>query len=158
SRAADRVCDRQPAGARIVVHRARRRVVRRDGRRRELARQRSGRERVEAEEADEHACRVWRRARAPDSATAAVARAVARVHPRGRGGRGHAAVDSAQEGRTVSIEAANAGIAGQARAHGYSAGVISPGEVVPAAEVARMTGINLQDEFAEVVTTAEACA
>ena len=32
------------------------------------------------------------------------------------------------------------------------------GEVVPAAEVARMTGINLQDEFAEVVTTAAACA
>ena len=31
------------------------------------------------------------------------------------------------------------------------------GEVVPAAEIARMTGINLQDEFAEVVTTAAAC-
>jgi hypothetical protein len=31
------------------------------------------------------------------------------------------------------------------------------GGVVPAAEVARMTGINLQDEFAEVVTTEEAC-
>jgi nicotinamidase-related amidase len=30
------------------------------------------------------------------------------------------------------------------------------GEVVPAAEIARMTGINLQDEFAEVVTTAAA--
>jgi hypothetical protein len=29
--------------------------------------------------------------------------------------------------------------------------------VVPAAEIARMTGINLQDEFAEVVTTAAAC-
>ena len=32
------------------------------------------------------------------------------------------------------------------------------GEVVPAADIARMTGINLQDEFAEVVTTAAACA
>src|SRR5256885_286943 len=32
------------------------------------------------------------------------------------------------------------------------------GEVVPAAEIGRMTGINLQDEFAEVVTTAAACA
>jgi nicotinamidase-related amidase len=32
------------------------------------------------------------------------------------------------------------------------------GEVVPAAEIARMTGINLQDEFADVVTTAAACA
>lgn len=32
------------------------------------------------------------------------------------------------------------------------------GEVVPAAEIARITGINLQDEFAEVVTTAAACA
>jgi nicotinamidase-related amidase len=32
------------------------------------------------------------------------------------------------------------------------------GEVVPAAEIARMTGINLQGEFAEVVTTAAACA
>jgi nicotinamidase-related amidase len=31
------------------------------------------------------------------------------------------------------------------------------GEVVPAAEIARMTGINLQDEFAEVVTTEAAC-
>ena len=31
------------------------------------------------------------------------------------------------------------------------------GEVVPAAEIARMTAINLQDEFAEVVTTAAAC-
>jgi len=31
------------------------------------------------------------------------------------------------------------------------------GELVPAAEIARMTGINLQDEFAEVVTTAAAC-
>jgi hypothetical protein len=30
------------------------------------------------------------------------------------------------------------------------------GEVVPAAEIARMTGINLQGEFAEVVTTAAA--
>ena len=32
------------------------------------------------------------------------------------------------------------------------------GEVVPAAEIARMTALNLQDEFAEVVTTAAACA
>ena len=31
------------------------------------------------------------------------------------------------------------------------------GVVVPAAEIARMTAINLQDEFAEVVTTAAAC-
>jgi len=28
---------------------------------------------------------------------------------------------------------------------------------VPAAEIARMTAINLQDEFAKVVTTAAAC-
>ena len=35
--------------------------------------------------------------------------------------------------------------------------VAPDGEVVPAAEIARMTGINLQDEFAEVVTTAAAC-
>jgi len=35
--------------------------------------------------------------------------------------------------------------------------IVAPdGEVVPAAEIARMTGINLQDEFAEVVTTAAA--
>ena len=32
------------------------------------------------------------------------------------------------------------------------------GEVVPAAEIARMTGITLQGEFAEVVTPAAACA
>jgi nicotinamidase-related amidase len=32
------------------------------------------------------------------------------------------------------------------------------GEVVPAAAIARMTAINLQDEFAEVVTTTAACA
>ena len=35
--------------------------------------------------------------------------------------------------------------------------VAPDGEVVPAAEIARMTAINLQDEFAEVVTTAAAC-
>ena len=35
--------------------------------------------------------------------------------------------------------------------------VAPDGAVVPAAEIARMTGINLQDEFAEVVTTAAAC-
>jgi hypothetical protein len=29
--------------------------------------------------------------------------------------------------------------------------------VVPAAEIARITAMNLQDEFAEVVTTAAAC-
>jgi hypothetical protein len=29
--------------------------------------------------------------------------------------------------------------------------------VVPAAAIARMTAVNLQDEFAEVVTTAAAC-
>jgi hypothetical protein len=28
---------------------------------------------------------------------------------------------------------------------------------LPAAEIARMTGIDLEDEFAEVVTTAAAC-
>jgi hypothetical protein len=28
---------------------------------------------------------------------------------------------------------------------------------VPAAEIARITGMNLQDEFAEVVTTEAAC-
>ena len=32
------------------------------------------------------------------------------------------------------------------------------GEAVPAAAIARMTAINLQDEFAEVVTTTTACA
>lgn len=32
------------------------------------------------------------------------------------------------------------------------------GETVPAATVARMTALNLQDEFAQVVTTATACA
>ena len=32
------------------------------------------------------------------------------------------------------------------------------GEVVLAADIARMTGVNLQDEFCEVVTTAAACA
>ena len=32
------------------------------------------------------------------------------------------------------------------------------GEVVPAAAIARMTAVNLHDEFAEVVTTAAACA
>jgi len=36
--------------------------------------------------------------------------------------------------------------------------VAADGEVVLAADIARMTGINLQDEFAEVVTTTAACA
>ena len=35
---------------------------------------------------------------------------------------------------------------------------VADGEVVPAAAIARMTAINLQDEFAEVVTTTAACA
>ena len=60
--------------------------------------------------------------RAADPAAAAVARAGARVHPRRRGGRGHAAVDPAPEGRAVGIEAANAGVARQARARGYCVG------------------------------------
>ena len=32
------------------------------------------------------------------------------------------------------------------------------GQVVPAAEIARITAMNLQDEFADVVTTAAACS
>ena len=102
-----------------------RRAVRGHGRRRERTRQRPRRERVEAEEADEHARRRQRRARAADSAAAALARAVARVHPRRRGRRGHAAVDSAAEGRAVGLEAAVAGIARQARANGCRSGLSS---------------------------------
>lgn len=36
--------------------------------------------------------------------------------------------------------------------------VAPDGKLVPAAEIARMTAVNLQDEFADVVTTAAACS
>ena len=87
----------QPAGARLALRLAGRRALRGNGRRRELARQRPRRERLEAEEADEHARRICRRARPADPAAAALARAGARVHPRRRGGRGHAEVDPARK-------------------------------------------------------------
>ena len=65
-RPGDRLRDPGAAGARLAVRRAGRRALRGDDRRRERARRRPRRERVEAEEADEHARGVSRRAGAPD--------------------------------------------------------------------------------------------
>ena len=59
---------------------------------------------------------LGRRARPPDPAAAAVARAGARVHPRRRGRRGDAEVDPAAQGRALGVEAPDAGLAREARA------------------------------------------
>ena len=80
----------QPAGARLAVRRAGRRGLRRDDRRRERAGRGSRRQRHQGEEADEHPLVDCRRARPPHPAAAALARAGARVHPRGRVRRGDA--------------------------------------------------------------------
>ena len=63
------------------------------------------RERLEAEEADEHARLLGRRADPPDPAAAALARAGAGVHPRRRVRRGDAEVDPAAQGRAERVEA-----------------------------------------------------
>src|SRR5581483_10527600 len=110
----DRVRDHQPAGARLPLHRAGRRALRGDGRRRERAGQRPRRQRREAEEADEHARRRRGRDRPPHPAAATLARAGARVHSRRRGGRGDTAVDPAAEGRALGLEAGDARLAREA--------------------------------------------
>ena len=74
-----------------------RRGLRGDDRRRELARGRPRRQPDEGEEADEHALVDRRRARPAGPAAAALARAGARVHPRGRVRRGDAQRTSACE-------------------------------------------------------------
>ena len=89
----------EPAGARLDVHRADDRGLRGDDRRRERARGRSRRERDQGEEADEHARSLLGRDRAPDPAPPDVARAGARVHPRGRVRRGHAGERAPAQGR-----------------------------------------------------------
>src|SRR5262249_25460553 len=107
--------DPEPSGTRIAVREAGRRAVRGDDRRRELARRGSRRERVEGEEADEHAQLDGGGARAPDPAAHAQPRAGARADPRGRVRRGDAAVDPAAQGRAVGAEAADRGVAREAR-------------------------------------------
>ena len=92
------------------------RALRGNGRRRELARERPRRERVQGEEADEHALGDRRRAGAPDPAAAALARAGAGVHPRGRVRRGDAQEHPPAQGRALGRQAANALLAPKARA------------------------------------------
>ena len=95
----------QPAGARLALRRPRRRGLRGDGRRRERARRGPRRQRDEGEEADEHPLVDRRGARPPDPAAAAVARAGARVHPRGRVRRGDPGLDPPAQGRALRLEA-----------------------------------------------------
>ena len=76
-------------GARRAVHRAHRRRLRGDDRRREPAVRGHGREPGPRAQADQHAERDGRGAGAPDPAPRAVARAGAGVPPRGRVRRGH---------------------------------------------------------------------
>ena len=92
-----------------------RRGLRGDDRRRERARRGPRREPDEGEEADEHALVDVRRARAPDPAPAAVARAGARVHPRGRVRRGDADERPAAQGRADGAEARDLRVAQGAR-------------------------------------------
>ena len=93
-----------------------RRGLRGDGRRRERAQRGHGRERLQGEEADEHARVELRRARAPDPAAADLARAGARVHPERRVRRGDAEVDPPAQGRVLGLEAPVGDLAPQARA------------------------------------------
>ena len=102
----DRVRDLEPAGARHALRRPRRRRLRGDDRRRERALRGHGRERHQGEEADEHARFDLGRARAADPAAAALARAGARVHPRGRVRRGDPGLDPAAQGRARRRQAA----------------------------------------------------
>src|SRR5438477_610956 len=101
----DVVRDPQPAGARLALHLARRRAVRGDDRRRERTLRRSRRERVEGEEAHEHALVDGGGARPAHPAATALPRAGTRAHPRRRMRRGDAEVDPPAEGRALGHEA-----------------------------------------------------
>ena len=83
----------QPPGALRALHRRRRRRLRGDGRGRERALGRHGRERHQGEEADEHPDPRPRRGAAPDAAPADDPGVRDRVHRRRRAGRGHARLD-----------------------------------------------------------------
>ena len=84
------VCDGEPAGAGDHDDRADDRGLRGDDRRRELPHQRPGRERLEGEEADEHAGVVRRRGDPHRAAAPDGPRAGDRVHQRRRARRDHA--------------------------------------------------------------------
>ena len=112
----------EPAGARLDVHRPDDRGLRGDDRRRERARRGPRRERDEGEEADEHARRLLGRDRAPDPAPPDVARAGARVHPRGRVRRGDAGERAPAQGRAGRRRSARAAAGKKARALASTAG------------------------------------
>ena len=111
-----RVRAARAAGARLALRRARGRGLRGHGRRRERPRRGPRRQRLQGEEADEHALVDLRRARPPDPAPPALARAGARVHPRRRGRRGDPAEHPPAQGRAVAGQAAGHGLEAQARA------------------------------------------
>ena len=105
-----------------LLRRPGRRGLRGHDRRRERARRRHGREPDQGEEAHQHALVDVRRARAPDPAAAAVARAGARVHPRRRVRRGDADERAPAQGRADGAEARHLRVAQGARpgaASGY---------------------------------------
>jgi hypothetical protein len=106
----------QPAGPRHDVRRPRHRGLRGHDRRRELPVGRHGRQPDQGEEAHQHAAELGRHPRPAHPAPAALARAGARVVPRGRVRRGHAAtvrirkVILDQTGRAKSNRKAKAGV------------------------------------------------
>ena len=93
----DGVRHRQPAGPRRDLHRPDDRRLRRHVDRRELAQQRSRRQRLQGEEADQHARLVGRRGDPHHPAPQAGAGRRDRVHQRRRTGRDHAEVDPAAQ-------------------------------------------------------------
>ena len=105
----------QPAGARDAVRRARRRGLRGDDRRRELARRRPRRQRRQGEASDQHAHVDRRRARAAGAQARAVARPGDGVPARRRVRRGDAALDPPAQGRARQGRAREAGARGRPR-------------------------------------------
>ena len=106
----DGVRDREPAGPRRDLHRPDDRRLRRHADRRELAQQRSGRQRLQGEEADQHARLVGRRGDPHHPAPQAGAGRRDRVHQRRRTGRDHAEVDPAAQAHPGPEPASAAGL------------------------------------------------
>ena len=100
-RRCDVVCDFQPAGAGRNLHRPRCARVRRDADRGELANGGHGRQRLQREEADQHARLVGRRSDSPHPAAAVGPRAGHRVHQRRRARRGDADHDPPPQARAL---------------------------------------------------------
>ncbi|CAA9508948.1 MAG: GTP-binding protein TypA/BipA, partial [uncultured Solirubrobacterales bacterium] len=112
------LCPVQAPGAWPAVRGTGRAGLRGHGRRRERPRRGHGREPRQGEEADQRPRRLGRRARPSGPTPPALARPGARVHPRGRGRRGHARCAAAAQARARRHGAPEDGARAQARAPG----------------------------------------